>query len=106
DPLFPMMIHGQVLCVVVSDSLIGRPFVGMDLSGVVMDVLIDERMQSLSATILNDGESYFPIALGGSDHNGFTLAAPASNATALPANEGFVNFNNSAELLGTLVLHR
>src|SRR2546425_12328076 len=105
DPLLAM-VHDAMLGIVIADSSVRLPFVGVDFFGIIMNSLLDESMKRPTTSVFDHRQPYLTVPLTGAHNNRLALAASAPNAAPLSANQGFVNLDDAAELLRAFILER
>lgn len=105
NPLVVSVADGFVPRVLVSDTVVTAPLVGVDRFGIVAYDVPDEAVQGVVIVARDGAEPDLAAALDGADHNGLVAPVAAAPPAYLAAEEGLVDLDDAVQELGPLVLH-
>src|SRR6266481_27736 len=105
-PFFGSVIDPAMLCVGVLNTPISWYFVRVDRFRVWRGVLVNELVKHGLSSMWNDLQPNLALALHGSNGDSFVALVASSHATHLPADIGFIHFNNASQKLTVNLAHR
>src|SRR3990172_7469037 len=105
-PFLGTMIDRFVLCISVSDSLVGRPFVSVDSLSIRGRVLSDKLVECLTSIIVNHLKPCLTATLSSTYHDCLVALVAVPHSFSLTAHVSLIDFHNALEQTRRAVIHR